>query len=149
MRRAVSAHEKSLRALEPGGREALALGERLGGGGAEIAVLGVDGRVAGDLAQRGLVGGDDRRAAGHRLEHGQAEPLEARGQDEQRRAPVEVGELVLGDVAAQVGAAVAELAASPASFSGPATTSGSPTARAAASAASGSLRAWIAPTKRT
>ncbi len=61
------------------------------------------GRVAGDLAQGRLVDGDDGRAARHRLQHRQAEPLVPRGLDEARGAPVQLDELVLGDVAAQVG----------------------------------------------
>ena len=137
------------RPLDPGGGEPLALGERPPRGGAEVAVLGVDGRAVRDLAQRRLGRGDHRRAARHRLEHRQPEPLEARRQHERRRAAVELGQLLLGDVAAQVGAAAPQLGRELASFSGPATTSGRPTARAASSAASGFLRAWIAPTKRT
>ena len=54
---------------------------------------------------------DDRRAARHRLEHRHAEALVARRQDERGRAPVELGELALVDVAAHVGAARAQLAA--------------------------------------
>ena len=86
---------RASRARCPAATSALALGERAADGGAEVAVVGVHGRVAADLAQRRLVGGDDRRAAGHRLEHRQAEALVARREHERRGAAVEVGELVL------------------------------------------------------
>ena len=54
-----------------------------------------DGRVARDLAQRRLVERDDRGAAGHRLEHRQAEALVARRLHEAGGAAIELGELVL------------------------------------------------------
>ena len=94
MRRAVSSQEKSRARSSPAADEPVAVLERAPDGRAEVAVLGVDGRVAGHLAQRRLGGGDDGRAARHRLEHGQAEPLEARRQDERGRAAVELGELL-------------------------------------------------------
>ncbi len=84
--------------------------ERAPDGRAEVAVLGVDRCLARDLAQRGLVRGDHGRAAGHRLEHGQPEAFEARRQHEHGGAAIEVGQLAFGHVAAQVGAARAQLA---------------------------------------
>ena len=56
------------------------------------------------LGERGRVGGDDRRPARHRLEHRQAEALVERGQHERLGAGVEAGQLVVGDVAEQLGA---------------------------------------------
>ena len=98
----------------------------------------------------GSSSGDDGRAARHRLEHRQPEALEARRLHEAGGAAVELGELLLRDVAAQVARrARAARAASAASFSGPTTTSGSPTASAAASAASWFLRGCTAPTAST
>ena len=139
----------SLRALEPGRGQPLALLERAQHAVGEVLLVDEDRGVAGDLAQRRLVEGDDRRAARHRLEHGQAEALEAGRLDETGGAAVEVGELLLVDVAAQVGARRAELAASASSLTGPATTSGRGTAAAAASAASWFFRGWTAPTTST
>ena len=113
VRRARLRPRERLRALDPGGREPVALAESLDGSGGEIAARRVDRCISADLAERGLVGRDDRRAAGHRLDHRQPEPLEPRGQDEQRSAPVEVGEALLGQIAAQVGPAVRELGGEP------------------------------------
>ena len=98
-----------LRPLEPGGDEAVAVGERRCGS-PRPGRRRIDGGVARDLAQRGLVGGDHRQARGHRLQHRQPEPLVAGGQDECGRAAVEAGELVLVDVAAHVRAERLELA---------------------------------------
>src|SRR6185436_8127304 len=75
----------------------------------EVRLLDDYGRVAGDLDERGLGDGDDRRATGHRLENGQAEPLVPRRLDEARGALEELHELGLLDVAAHGCAARAEL----------------------------------------
>jgi hypothetical protein len=64
-------------------------------------VVGIDqdGRVAAHFRQRGAARGDHRRAAGHRLEHRQAETLPERGQHKAGRAGVEVAERTLAGVA--------------------------------------------------
>ena len=49
------------------------------------------------LVERGMRGGDDRAAAGHRLDDRHPEALEARGIDGDRGAAVETRELVVGD----------------------------------------------------
>ena len=63
------------RALEAGAAQPLALGERatrtVGG---ELVRLGVDDRVAADLAHRGVGRRDDGRAARHRLATGRPKP---------------------------------------------------------------------------
>ena len=48
--------------------------------------------AAARLRQRGRVGGDHGRAAGHRLQHGQPEALVVGGERERRRARVEAGQ---------------------------------------------------------
>ncbi len=135
---------------QPGVAQPVALGQRTPDPVAELALGDDDRGVAGDLQQGRLVDGDDRRAARHRLEHRQTEPLVLRRLDETRRAAVELDEIVLLDVAAEVGAVRTQLGGERLILpDGPATTSGSPTAAAASSAASWFLRAWTAPTAST
>ncbi len=66
-----------------------------------LLAVGVDEQrpVADDLRQRGDARGDDRRAAGHRLERGQAEALVERGEGEDRGHAVERGERAVRDEA--------------------------------------------------
>ena len=61
--------------------------------------IGAHGRVAAGLVHRLVRGADDRRAAGHRLDHRQPEPLEPRGVREHGGATVEPRQLVVVDVA--------------------------------------------------
>ncbi len=68
------------------------------------------GGAARGLRQRGGVGGHDRHAGGHRLEHRQPEALVARGQRERGRARVEAGQQRLVDVAEQADALEPRLA---------------------------------------
>ncbi len=73
-------------------------GHRIGDG---AGVLGVEDerRAPGDLAQRRAVRAGDRHAANHRLEHGQAEALVERGEDEQSRHGIQRLEVGGGDPA--------------------------------------------------
>src|SRR5581483_7359839 len=73
-----------------------------------------DRRAPGDLFGRAATRGDDRDAAGHRLEHGNAEALVERGIDEAAGAAVEARELVVADPAepADIGAANGDAAPS-------------------------------------
>src|SRR5438094_906829 len=66
------------------------------------AVVDEDCRVAGDLRERAGPRRDDRRAARHRLERGQAKPLVAGREDEAGGAAVEGGELLPWDVALEL-----------------------------------------------
>ena len=75
-------------------------GDRAGDRGG-VAGVEADGGVAGDLAQHRQVRAGDRHAARHRLEHRQAEALEARRGDHERRGGVERLEPVRVDGAEQ------------------------------------------------
>ena len=61
--------------------------------------IGAHGRVAARLVHRLVRRADDRRAAGHGLDHRQPEPLEPRGVREHRGAAVEPRQLVVVHVA--------------------------------------------------
>ena len=112
--------------------------------------LDEDGRVAGDLAQRRLVERDDRRPAGHRLQHRQAEALEARRLDEAGGAAVELDELGLLDVAAQSAPRCSQLARERLVLhAARRRRAAARTAAAAASAASWFFRCCTAPTTST
>ena len=97
------------RAREARCDQPVTLGDRLPDRVGEPGRLGIQRGFAGDLAHRRVGGGDHRRATGHRLEHRQAEAFVPRRQNEGGSAAVELRELVLLDVAAQVGAEPLEL----------------------------------------
>ena len=130
-------------------RQLVTLGDRTAHAVDKVRLIHEDGGVTADFAQRGLVEGDHRRATRHRLEHREPEAFEVRRLHQAGRAAVELGELLLGDVAAQISTGSIAAAASASSFTGPATTSGSGTASAAASAARWFFRGCTAPTAST
>ena len=69
-------------------------------GGKIVGSLGIEarGRIGDKLAVAGDVGGDHRRAAGHRLDHRHGKTLRPRGDDGRHRMPVPAGKLGVADM---------------------------------------------------
>ena len=88
--------------LEPERDEALPVGKRAldaRGEGGRILGIGAQRGVAGRLVERGVRRDYDRDAARHRLDHRDAEALEARRVRDDGRATIETRELGVGDIA--------------------------------------------------
>ena len=98
------------RALEPGLDIAVAVGEDALHGPGEVAVDRDRGCPARHLDKRGVGGDHDGGTARHRLDHGDAEPLVPRRQDERRCTLVQACELGRRDEAADVRPARTQLA---------------------------------------
>src|SRR5918992_140747 len=93
------------RTLQSGRPQALPVSDRpldSAGEGNGIAWIDEDRCVACDLGDGARRGRHNRRAGGHRFEHGQAETLVAGGKDETGGAAIQGGELLPGDMAADL-----------------------------------------------
>ena len=93
----------------PAAAESLSIGDGALDACCEVIALDDDRRASCDLDERRLGNDDDGGAACHRLDDRKTEALEVRRLHEARRAPVELGESLDGDVSLETGASLSQL----------------------------------------